>query len=96
RQHRSYRSTMRNLTIAYSIYQLVSVGFEIWLLANSASGTVFLVIRTLVGTASGFFGFMIAVFYADRKLRGIPGFPGVMHQFEQIGIALEEGRAARR
>ena len=96
RAHQRFRSTMRNLTIVYAVYQLVTVGFEIWLLQNSASGTAFLIIRTLVGTASGFVGFLLAVVYADRRLRGIPDFPGVLHLFEEIGLAIEEDRAARR
>ena len=44
---------MRNVTLAYAVYQLVSVGFEIWLLDSTESGTSFLIIRTLVGWVSG-------------------------------------------
>jgi len=78
------------------VYQLVTVGFEIWLLGESESGTAFLIIRTLVGTAAGFIGFIAAIFYADRRLRAIPGFPGVLDMFEEIGLKLEERRAAER
>jgi len=95
RIHRSYRITMRNLTLGYAVYQLFAVGFEIWLLGETSSGTGFLIIRTLVGTVAGFVGFILAVLYADRSLRSIPGFPGVMTQFEQIGEALELERAKR-
>lgn len=95
-EHPRFLSTMRNLTLAYAVYQLVTVAFEIWLLGESDSGTTFLIIRTLVGTAAGFVGFFIAIFYADRRLRSIPGFPGVMAMFEEIGIALEQRRAADR
>ncbi len=94
--HRKYYTTMRNLTLGYALYQLVTVGFEIWLLTASDSGTVFLVIRTVVGTAAGFVGFFIAAFYADRSLRSIPDFPGVLPMFEQIGMALEERRQAAK
>lgn len=94
--HERYLSTMRNITLAYAIYQLVTVGFEIWLLGESESGTAFLIIRTLVGTAAGFFGFIFAAFYADRSLRSIPGFPGVLNMLEEIGLKLEERRAADR
>jgi len=94
--HARYQSTFRNITLAYAVYQLVTVSFEIWLLGQSDSGTSFLIIRTLVGTASGFVGFFVAVFYADRRLRGIPGFPGVMEMFEEIGLALEERRAEEK
>lgn len=95
-EHPRYRTTMRNITLAYAIYQLVTVGFEIWLLGESDSGTAFLIIRTLVGTAAGFIGFIGAVFYADRRLRAIPDFPGVLDMFEEIGLKLEERRAADR
>ena len=90
--HEVFISTMRNLTLAYAVYQLVTVGFEIWLLGQTESGTGFLIIRTLIGTVAGFFGFLGAVFYADRRLRAIPQFPGVMEMFEQIGLALEQRR----
>jgi len=89
---RRYQTTMRNITLAYAVYQLVTVGFEIWLLGESNSGTAFLIIRTLVGTVAGFIGFMVAVFYADRRLRTIPEFPGVMEMFEEIGLKLEQRR----
>lgn len=94
--HPRYRSSMRNLTLAYAIYQLVTVGFEIWLLGETESGTGFLIIRTLIGTVAGFAGFIAAVFYLDRRLRQIPDFQGVMHLFEEIGQALEERRLAEK
>lgn len=94
--HDRYRSTMRNLTLAYAVYQLVTVGFEIWLLGETDSGTGFLIIRTLIGSAAGFIGFIAAVFYVDRRLRIIPEFDGVMPMFEEIGLALEERRAIER
>ena len=68
--HPRYFSTMRNVTLAYAVYQLITVGFEIWLLGETDSGTLFLVVRTAVGTVAGFVGFLLAVFYADRRLRG--------------------------
>jgi len=96
RAHRLFHVTMRNITLAYAIYQLVSVGFEIWLLANTESGSGFLIIRTLVGTVAGFVGFIVAIVYSDRKMRRIPGFGGIMAMFEQIGEVLEEQRAQAR
>jgi hypothetical protein len=96
RAHRLFHLTMRNITLAYGIYQLVSVGFEIWLLANTESGTGFLIIRTLVSTVAGFVGFIGAVIYSDRKMRAIPGFVGIMAMFEQIGEVLEAQRARAR
>jgi len=91
-EHDRYRSTMRNLTLSYAVYQLLTVGFEIWLLGETDSGTGFLIIRTLIGSAAGFVGFIAAVFYVDRRLRPIPGFSGVMEMFEEIGAALEKRR----
>ncbi len=91
-EHERYQSTMRNLTVAYAVYQLITVAFEIWLLGETDSGTGFLIIRTLIGSAAGFIGFIAAVFYVDRRLRAIPGFAGVMEMFEEIGIALEQRR----
>ena len=60
-QHERYVSTMRNITLAYAVYQLATVGFEIWLLGESDSGSAFLIIRTLVGTVAGFVGFLVAI-----------------------------------
>ncbi|MDW3175761.1 MAG: hypothetical protein R8J94_00095 [Acidimicrobiia bacterium] len=96
REHKRYHTTMRNLTLAYAVYQLITVGFEIWLLGETDSGTGFLIIRTLIGSAAGFVGFIAAVFYVDRRLRAIPGFSGVMEMFEEIGVALEERRDAAK
>ncbi len=93
RAHPIFASTMRNLTLSYAVYQLVTVGFEIWLLGSTDSGSSFLIIRTVIGTGAGFFGFLAAVFYADQRLRKIPNFSGVMEMFEEIGQALEERRA---
>lgn len=91
-KHQRFITTMRNITLAYAIYQLVTVGFEIWLLGETESGTRFLILRTLIGTAAGFVGFIGAVFYADRQLKPIPGFEGVMAMFEEIGLQLEQQR----
>jgi len=94
--HPKFYTTMRNLTLAYAVYQLVTVSFEIWLLTASDSGTVFLLVRTLVGTAASFVGFFVAAFYANRSLRDIPDFPGVLPMFEEIGMILEERRQAEK
>lgn len=96
RAHRLFFVAMRNITLAYGVYQLVSVGFEIWLLANTESGSGFLIIRTLVSTVASFVGFIGAVIYSDRKMRRIPGFVGILAMFEQIGEVLETQRADTR
>ncbi len=96
REHRRWHVTMRNLTLGYALYQLITVGFEIWLLGSTDSGTGFLLIRTGVGWLSGFLGFFAAVAYAERGLRPIPDFPGVLALFEQIGEALEARRLAQK
>ncbi len=93
RTHRLFHVTMRNLTLSYAVYQLVTVSFEIWLLGSTESGTGFLIIRTLIGTASGFVGFILAIFYADRKMRPIPGFDGMLPMLERIGELIEADRA---
>ena len=96
RAHPIFVATMRNLTLAYAIYQLVTVGFEIWLLGETESGGTFLIIRTIIGAGAGFFGFLAAAFYADRRLRKIPGFAGVMESFEEIGLILDERRRSAK
>lgn len=94
--HPVFIKTMRNLTLAYAVYQLVTVGFEIWLLEETDSGTAFFLLRTVAGTATGFVGFFVALLYTDRSLRPIPGFGGVMDMFEQIGLAMEQRNQAGR
>ncbi len=94
--HPRYLRTMGKLTLGYAIYQLVTVGFEIWLLGETESGSGFLLIRTAIGMVGGFVGFLAAAFYAERSLRGIPGFPGVMQMFEDIGMQIEADRAKRK
>lgn len=92
--HPTYHRTMRNLTLGYAIYQLVTVGFEIWLLGETESGGAFLIIRTVIGWVAGFVGFFAAVLYLERTLKKINGFSGVMDMFEEIGMKLEAQRHA--
>ncbi len=94
--HPAYHRTMRNLTLGYAVYQLISVGFEIWLLGETSSGTGFFLIRTGIGWVAAFFGFFAAMYYVDRGLKKIDGFPGVMEIFEEIGLKLEAQRAAEK
>lgn len=95
RAHRRFFVTMRNLTLAYAVYQLITVIFEIWLLNETSSGTGFLLIRLAVGWVMGGLGFLAAILYADRSLKTIPGFPGVIKQFEEIGLIIEQKRGGR-
>ena len=75
--HRLYRSTMNHLTVLAGCYEIGSAVWDIWLYNNS-SKSGFIVIRMLVSWVSAFVVIFGAIFYADRRLRRIPGFDGLL------------------
>ena len=81
RAHRIYRSTMNQLTILAGCYEIGSAGWDIWLY-NHSSKSGFILIRMLVSWVSTFVVMFGAIFYADWRLRRIPGFGGLLELAE--------------
>jgi hypothetical protein len=81
RVHRTYRSTLTQLTVLAGCYEIGSAGWDVWLYNNS-SKSGFIVIRMLVSWVSSFVVIFGAIFYADWRLRRIPGFGGLLELAE--------------
>jgi hypothetical protein len=72
RAHRIYRSTLNQLTVLAGCYEIASAGWDIWLY-NHSSKSGFILIRMLVSWVSAFVVMFGAIFYADWRLKRIPG-----------------------
>ena len=77
RDHPRYRQVMGHLTIGLGCYQFLTSAWDIWLF-NRTSTDGYVLIRFAVGWPAGTLATMIAFVYADRALRPIPDYPGIM------------------
>ena len=80
--HPEYRAATRRVSIAVALVVFASVGFDTWLLQN-ASINKFVLIRLGVNWGLSILTIVLAGLYLDRRLRRIPGFPGMMSLLEQ-------------
>ena len=82
RTHRTFRSTMNQLTILAGCYEIGSAGWDVWLY-NHSSKSGFILIRLIVNWVSGFVVIFGAILYADTRLKRIPGFVGLLELAEE-------------
>lgn len=75
--HPAYRQATRRVSIVVALVVLASVGFDTWLLQN-ASINKFVLIRLGVNWGLSLFVIVASGWYLDRRLRRIPGFPGMI------------------
>ena len=75
--HPVFRRTMGRLPGALGAYQLLTSVWDIWLY-NQTSVDGYVAIRALVGWPAGFIVSCLGLWYADRALRAVPGFPGLL------------------
>ena len=80
--HPEYRAATRQISIGVALVVFASVGFDIWLLQN-ASINKFVLIRLGVNWGLSILTLLMVALYLDRRLRRIPGFPGMMPLIEQ-------------
>ena len=90
RDHPRYRQVMGHLTIGLGCYQFLTSAWDIWLF-NQTSASGYVLIRFLVGWPAGTLASMVAFFWADRALRRVPGFPGILDLLVPPEDADEEG-----
>ncbi len=84
--HPEYRAATRRATICIALVVFVSVGFDTWLLQN-ASINKFVLIRLGVNWGLSLIVIVISSLYLNRRLRRIPGFPGLMNLLERrLGV----------
>ncbi|MCY4272993.1 MAG: hypothetical protein OXF00_10150 [bacterium] len=82
KSHPEYRAATRRVSVAVALIVFASVGFDTWLLQN-ASVNKFVLIRLGVNWGVSLATILGAGLYLDRRLRRIPGFPGMMPLIER-------------
>lgn len=82
KSHPEFRAATRRVSIAVALIVFASVGFDIWLLQN-ASINKFVLIRLGVNWGASIATILGMGLYLDRRLRRIPGFPGIMPLVER-------------
>ena len=82
KSHPEYRAATRRVSIAVALIVFASVGFDTWLLQN-ASVNKFVLIRLGVNWGASVATILGMALYLDRRLRSIPGFPGMMPLVER-------------
>lgn len=88
-----FRSVMRNVTWLVVVYEVGSSVWDIWLFNNSGV-SFFLATRSVVNYVVSFVFIMGGMFYMDRRLSAIEGFPGLVAVLERLVPA--PGRRARK
>ena len=82
KSHPEYRAATRRTSIGVALVVFASVGFDTWLLQN-ASINEFVLIRLGVNWGLSILTLLMIGLYLDRRLRRIPGFPGMMPLVEK-------------
>ncbi len=77
KSHPAYRAATRRVSVAVALVVFASVGFDTWLLQH-ASINEFVLIRLGVNWGASIVTILGVGLYLDRRLRRIPGFPGMM------------------
>ena len=80
--HPVYRAVTRRISAGVALVVFASVGFDTWLLQN-ASINKFVLIRLGVNWGLSILTLLAIGLYIDRRLRRIPGFPGLMPLLER-------------
>ncbi len=80
--HPEFRAATQRVSVAVALVVFASVGFDTWLLQN-ASTNKFVLIRLGVNWGASVATILGAGVYLDRRLRRIPGFPGMMPLIER-------------
>ncbi|MEE3275558.1 MAG: DUF3159 domain-containing protein [Actinomycetota bacterium] len=90
RSHPAYLRMASRLTVALGVWQLITSTWDVWLF-NQTSADGYILIRALVGWPAGILLTLLGFWYADRTLRAVPNFPGLMHLLEEQDERRREG-----
>ncbi|MED5397513.1 MAG: hypothetical protein VX782_04155, partial [Actinomycetota bacterium] len=80
--HPAYRRVMARLTVLLGAYQLVTSTWDVWLF-NQTSTDGYVLIRFVVGWPAGTAATMAAFLWADRSLRVVPDYPGLLELMDR-------------
>ncbi len=78
RDHPRYGQVMGHLTVGLGCYQFLTSAWDIWLFNQTSTGN-YVLIRFLVGWPAGTMASLVAFLWADRALRKVPGFSGILN-----------------
>jgi hypothetical protein len=82
RAHEAWARITSRLTVAWGLWLLATSGFDVWLF-NQTSADGYVLIRALVGWPAGILLTLAGFWWADRCLRAVPDFPGLLHVLEE-------------
>ena len=82
RVHPAYLRMTSRLTVALGVWQLITSTWDIWLFRQTSTDG-YVLTRALVGWPTGILLTFLGFWYADRALRAVPDFPGLMHLLEE-------------
>jgi hypothetical protein len=91
--HPIFRSTMARLTLVAGAYELAKSGWDVWIY-NNASTNGFVLMRFLAGWLTGVVAVTGSIIYAERRLRRIPGFAGLLPMLESMTPAAPSAEGA--
>ena len=80
--HPGYHRVMARLTVLLGVYQLATSIWDVWLF-NQTSTDGYVLIRFVVGWPAGTVATMAAFLWADRALRVVPDYPGLLDLMER-------------
>ena len=78
RAHPRFNRVMGQLTVATGCWQFLTSAWDVWLFNRTGSAGDYVLIRFLVGWPAGTLATLVAFAWADRALRPVPGFPGIL------------------
>jgi len=81
RDHPAYHRMCSRLTAGIGCWQFVTSSWDIWLYRQTSTDG-YLVIRALVGWPAGLAVTLGCLWYANRALRAVPGFTGIVAVLE--------------
>jgi hypothetical protein len=81
--HPLFRSTMARLTIVAGVYELTKSGWDVFIY-NNASTNGFVLMRFLAGWLTGVIAITGSIIWADRRLKRIEGFDGMLPMLESM------------
>jgi MFS family permease len=70
------------MVVALGVWQLITSTWDIWLFRQTSTDG-YVLTRALVGWPTGILLTLLGFWYADRALRAVPDFPGLMHLLEE-------------